>query len=134
MLVRAQVASFKQWSAANEERHHLRWHWHNFFNDYDILLTPIMATPAFLHDQRPFGERTIEVDHQQRPYFEQVFWAGLTGVAHLPSTVVPTGLNADGLPIGIQIVGGEYDDLITIGVAQELEALGFTFTPPQNYS
>lgn len=134
MLVRAQVASFKQWSAANEERHHLRWHWHNFFNDFDILLTPIMATPAFLHDQRPFGERTIEVDHQQRPYFEQVFWAGLTGVAHLPSTVVPTGLNADGLPIGIQIVGGEYDDLITIGVAQELEALGFTFTPPQNYS
>ena len=49
-----------------------------------------------------------------------MFWAGLTGVAHLPSTVIPTGLNKDGLPIGVQIVGPEYGDLITIGIAEEL--------------
>jgi amidase len=92
-----------------------------------------MATPAFTHDHRKFSERTLLVDNQQRPYFEQVFWAGLTGVAYLPSTCVPTGLNDDGLPIGVQIAGPEYADLITIGVAQELEAMGFRFTPPSNY-
>ncbi len=133
-IFRAQVASFKNWSAANEERHHLRWHWHRFFQDYDILLTPMMATPAFAHDHSKFGSRTVMVDNNERPYFEQVFWAGLTGVAQLPSTMIPTGLNDQGLPIGVQIVGPEYDDLITIGIAQELEALGFTFTPPANYS
>ncbi len=132
-VLRAQVSSFKDWGSANEARHQLRWRWHEFFNQYDILLTPMMATPAFKHDHRKFGERTIMVDNEERPYFEQVFWAGLTGVAFLPSTVIPTGLTEDGLPIGVQIVSAEYNDLITIGIAQELEAAGFTFTPPPNY-
>ncbi len=133
-VMRAQVAQFKQWHAANEQRHQLRWQWHEFFEHYDILITPVMATAAFPHDQRKFSERTITVDNDSRPYFEQVFWAGLTGVAYLPSTVIPTGLNDAGLPIGVQIVGREYDDLITIGVAEELEAMGFAFTPPPRYS
>ena len=73
------------------------------------------------------------VNNEERPYFEQVFWAGLTGVSFLPSTIIPTGLNDEGLPIGVQIVGPEYADLITIGVAQALEAEGFVFTPPPAY-
>ena len=132
-VLRAQVSTFKEWRSANELRQHLRWHWHEYFKNIDVLLTPMMATAAFAHDHRSFGERTLLVDNQERPYFEQVFWAGLTGVAYLPSTVVPTGLNDEGLPIGVQIVGPEFDDLITIGVAQELEAMGLTFTPPPAY-
>ncbi|MEE4281936.1 MAG: amidase, partial [Pseudomonadales bacterium] len=69
-VLRAQVASFKQWGAANEARHHLRWHWHEFFKSYDVLLTPMMATAAFPHDHRKFSERTLMVDNQERPYFE----------------------------------------------------------------
>ena len=131
---RAQVSSFKNWVGANEARHQLRWRWHEFFQNFDILLTPMMATPAFEHDHRKFGERTILVDNQERPYFEHVFWAGLTGVAYLPSTVIPTGLNDAGLPIGVQIVGPEYDDLVTICIPRELEQIGFTFTPPPRYA
>lgn len=131
--LRAQVSSFKEWSQANEMRHQLRWRWHEYFQQYDILITPMMATPAFKHDQRPFAERTLQVDNQERPYFEQVFWAGLTGVAYLPSTVIPTGLNDLGLPIGVQIVGPQYGDLITIGVAQKLESMGFVFEAPAAY-
>ena len=82
-IFRAQVANFRAWSGANESRHKLRWIWHEFFNEYDVLITPIMATAAFEHDHRRFGERTIMVDNDERPYFEQVFWAGLTGVAYL---------------------------------------------------
>ena len=93
----------------------------------------MMPTPAFPHDHRAFGERTIMVDNQEIPYFNQVFWAGLTGVSYLPSTVIPTGLNPQGLPIGLQIVGPEYGDLITIEVAKQLEATGFQFTPPPDY-
>ncbi|MGD8417311.1 MAG: amidase family protein, partial [Pseudomonadales bacterium] len=131
--LRAQVASFKEWKQHNELRDHLRWSWHEFFGDHDVLITPIMPTAAFKHDQRPFSERTIRVNNEERPYFEQVFWAGLTGVSYLPSTIVPTGLNGEGLPIGVQIVGPEYGDLITIGVARALEAEGFAFVPPPDY-
>jgi amidase len=131
--LRAQTATFRDWSAANEARHKLRWHWHDFFQDHDILLAPIMPTSAFPHDHRPFGERTLQVDDLEIPYFQQVFWAGLTGIAYLPSTVVPTGLDETGLPIGIQIIGPEYADLITIGVARQLERLGCRFVPPSAY-
>ncbi|MFT7286499.1 MAG: amidase [Halieaceae bacterium] len=132
-ILRAQLCSFKEWGASNDFRQHLRWSWHEFFQDYDILLTPIMPTAAFPHDHRDFAERQIAIDEQQRPYFDQVFWAGLTGVAYLPSTVIPTGLNDQGLPIGVQLVGPEYADMMTIAVAEALEKLGYAFTPPPHY-
>jgi amidase len=132
-VFRANVASFKTWAAANEARHKLRWAWHEYFSQFDALIMPIMPTPAFEHDHRPLSERTILVDNAERHYFDQVFYAGLTGVTFLPSTVIPTGLNQDGLPIGVQIVGPEFGDLVAIGIAQELERLGFDFTPPAAY-
>jgi amidase len=132
-MVRAQLCSFKEWGANNDLRQHLRWSWHAFFQDYDILLTPIMPTAAFPHDHRDFAERQIAIDDLSRPYFDQVFWAGLTGVAYLPSTVIPTGLDDEGLPIGVQLVGPEYGDMITIAVAEALESLGYAFTPPARY-
>jgi len=92
-----------------------------------------MATSAFPHDHRPFGERTVQVNGKPVGYFEQVFWAGLASLAYLPSTVVPTGPDADGLPIGVQIIGPEYGDLITIGVGKLLEQEGFAFSPPPGY-
>ena len=51
-----------------------------------------------------------------------------------PSTVIPTGLTEEGLPIGIQIIGPEYGDLKTIGLAKLLEKEGYNFIPPSNYS
>ena len=131
--VRAQVASFKMWKQNDEQRAQLRWRWHEFFKDYDLLLTPVAATAAFAHDHRPFGERTIEVNGRPQPYFDQLFWAGLTCSVYLPSTVIPTGLNGDGLPIGVQIAGPEYGDLLTIGAAKLLEEAGFRFGPPAGY-
>ncbi len=133
-LLRTQVSSFKSWRQNNELREHLRWKWHDFFQRHDVLLTPIMPTAAFPHDHRPFGERTVMVDNLELPYFRQTFWAGLTGVAFLPSTVIPTGLNGEGLPIGLQLVGPEYADLITIGVAHQLELNGCRFIPPAAYA
>lgn len=132
-VLRAQVATYRDWSVNNEARTHLRWAWHSFFEQFDVLLTPVMPTAAWPHDHGLFGQRKITVDNEERPYFEQVFWAGLTGVSYLPSTVIPTGLNGEGLPIGIQIVGAEYNDLITIAVARLLEHSGYTFTPPPAY-
>ena len=132
-VFRAQVASFRTWKQFDERRAHLRWKWHEFFGKYDLLLMPIMCTAAFRHDHRPMGQRTISVNGASQPYFDQVFWAGLPSASYLPSTVIPTGLNDEGLPIGVQIVGPEYGDLITIGAARMMEAAGFRFTPPQDY-
>ena len=133
-IQRSQVARFREWSANNEKRTHLRWQWHEFFSRFDLVLAPVMATSAFPHNHKPFGERTVTVNGKEVPYFDQVFWAGLASVAYLPSTVIPAGPDANGLPIGVQIIGPEYGDLITIGVAKLLENEGFAFAPPPGYA
>ena len=133
-VFRAQVASFKVWKQNDEQRSRIRWQWHEFFKEYDLVLMPIMCTAAFPHDHRPMGERTIEVNGKAHRYFEQVFWAGLASASYLPATVIPAGLNEQGLPIGVQIVGPEYGDRITIAAAELMESAGFNFTPPPDYA
>jgi amidase len=128
--VRRQVAMYREVAKANEARMRYRWAWHEFFTHYDVMVLPISATPAFVHDHRPFGERTLMINGVARPYFQQTFWAGLAVCSYLPGTIVPTGPNQDGLPIGVQIIGPEFGDLKTIGFAKLLEAAGFAFAPP----
>ena len=60
-------------------------------------------------------------------------WSGLPGISHLPSTVIPTGPGDAGLPIGVQIIGPAYGDLVTIQSAQLLEREGFAFQAPPGY-
>ncbi len=131
--MRSQVASYRDVMLANESRTHLRWAWHEFFKQYDVMVMPISATPAFEHDHRPFGQRTLMINGEARPYFQQTFWAGLAICSYLPGTVIPTGPNAEGLPIGVQIIGPAFGDLKTIGFAKLLEREGFAFTPPPGY-
>ncbi len=131
-LTRASTQFYRDWHQENEKRTHLRWAWHRFFKDYDLLLTPMCSTSAFPHDHNPkLSERTVPVNNEQRPYMEQLFWAGLSGVSMLPSTVVPTGPDDAGLPIGVQIIGGEMQDLKTVAFARMVhkELGGFVPAP-----
>jgi len=129
---RGMVLNHREWIRYNFKREHLRFAWDDFFEDWDILLCPQMATPAFRHDHRPFGQRTIDVDGVQRDYFEQLFWSGLVTNAYLPSTVFPTGLSREGLPIGVQAVGAAYRDYRTIEFARLMadEIGGFQMPAP----
>ena len=131
--LRRRTATYWEYAQANEARTRMRWAWHEFFKTHDALIAPIMATPAFEHDHTPLEYRTIEVDGVVQPYRQQIFWAALAVCAYLPSTVVPAGLGDDNLPIGVQIIGPEFGDLKTIGLARLLEDAGFAFTPPAGY-
>ena len=80
------------------------------------------------------ASRRLKVDSEDQPYFQQLFWAGLITASYLPSTVFPTGPSLEGLPIGLQAVGAEYDDYATIDftrlVAEEIGG----FAPPPAYT
>jgi fatty acid amide hydrolase 2 len=62
------------------------------------------------------------------------FWeAGYTGIYNalgLPVTQVPTGLDGDGLPTGLQVVGAPGEDALCVAVAQALEADLGGWVPP----
>jgi amidase len=132
--LRGAVLSHRDWIRAQNARERLRHAWRDFFDEWDILVCPQMATTAFVHDHSDLQSRTVEVDGQSRPYFEPLFWAGLVTGVYLPSTVFPTGPSAAGLPIGLQAVGAEYDDLRTIDFTRLLAREIGGFVPPPAYS
>ena len=131
--LRRQLATFRDYALANETRTQSRWAWHEFFKSWDVILMPVTTTPAFEHDHGPWHERSLQVDNETRGYGEGVFWSGHAINNYLPSTVIPTGTVGEGLPIGVQIMGPEYGDLKTIGMAKLLEASGFSFVAPPGF-
>jgi amidase len=129
--LRGIVMHHRDWIRHNFRRERLRRAWDEFFAEWDVLVCPQMATPAFPHDHRPFAERTINVDGVEQPYWQQLFWAGMVSNAYLPSTVFPTGPGSDGLPIGLQAISGPYRDYRTIEFASLMaEEIGGFAAPP----
>jgi len=131
--IRAVVQSHRDWTRQSHQRARLRQAWTAFFDDWDVVLCPIMPTTAFPHDHSDFMRRTVEVDGSPRSYARQIFWAGLATVAYLPSTVFPTGAADDGLPLGLQVVGREFDDYTCIEFARLAAREIGGFTPPAGY-
>jgi len=133
VMARSAVQHHRDWLRASNMRERLRMAWRTFFDEWDILICPQMATTAFEHDHRPFEQRTLVVDNEVQPYFQQLFWSGLITVGYMPSTVFPTGPSRDGLPIGLQAVSAEYNDYLCIDFARLLgEEMG-GFTPPPGF-
>lgn len=121
VTLRAMVQHHRDWIGANERRTHLRWAWRRFFDSHDLLLCPIMPVAAFPRDESEDMEaRTVRINGKAVRYFDQLFWAGLTGVAYLPSVIAPIGQTADGLPVGLQIVAPEMGDKTAIRFAELL--------------
>ncbi|MFW6052468.1 MAG: amidase [Desulfosalsimonas sp.] len=121
----------RDWSLRNTERIKIRQKWADFFKEFDILICPPTPLPAITHDHRYFYDRRITVNGQQREYNDLIAWAGLVGVAHLPSTVMPVGLNPEGLPVGMQVVGPYLEDRTPIQAAKLFSEILGGFTPPQ---
>ncbi len=73
----------------------------DFFDDYDLLLSPTMATPAFEIGKRPevIGGREVDPQWGFLPFTYLINMTGQT------ASSVPCGFSADGLPIGLHIIG-----------------------------
>ena len=132
-MVRFGVQEHGEWLQSDNLRFGLRKAWQAFFQDWDILICPQVATAAFPHDHGEYLERRLVVDNESQNYFQQVFWAGIITVAHLPSTVFPTGPSKGGLPIGLQAVGAEFNDYTTIEFARLMAQELGGFVPPPDY-
>lgn len=122
------------WLHACDRREKLRTLWRAFFGDVDALLTPMMATSAFPHMRElKRQDQYLDVDGTLQPNADTYYWIGLASAAHLPSTLVPAGMNKDGLPIGMQIIGPEAHDRRCIRLAELLEESFRGFTAPAGY-
>lgn len=134
-MVHANTMTHRQWHAWDEARQVLRVKWAEFFREWDLLLCPAAATAAFPQNQNgERWERMVMVNGKPQPSTTQMFWAGLSGMAYLPSSVAPAGFGSEGLPVGVQIIGPEYGDLACIAAARFLEREFQPFTPPPGFA
>jgi amidase len=130
----ASELAHRDWLQLDEERTRMRLAWREFFREWDIVLCPIAARVAFEHLHGPYRGRKLRVDDVELPYFQQLFWAGLATCSYLPSTVFPTGLGTQQLPIGLQAIGDSYADLQTIEFARLLSQEVGGFQPPPGFN
>lgn len=86
------------------------------FDDVDVLLLPVAACgPSRTNapDERPDGGGALR--SAVRP------WTVLANLCGLPACAVPAGLDDDGLPVGVQVVGRPGEDARVLDVAAAVE-------------
>ncbi len=72
-----------------------------FFDDFDLLISPTLAVPAFPIKQRPSVIGGREVD----PFWGFVPFTYLINITGQTAASVPCGYSSDGMPIGLHIIG-----------------------------
>jgi len=92
---------------------------------FPILICPTCAIPAFRHGERDWMVQGRKVEYLKAMSYSQ--WFNLLGN---PAAVVPAGRSAEGLPIGVQIVGRPWEDEAVLAVAAKLEAATGGFRRP----
>lgn len=132
LQMRGGTMSYAERMPWEEKQVQLRAKWASFFNDYDVVLSPVLMRPAFPHDQSTnWHKRKLTVNGRERDYMDVLIWAGPAVVSYLPATSAPVGLTSEGLPVGVQIIGPHMGDRTTIAVAGMLEEIlgGFKVPP-----
>jgi Asp-tRNA(Asn)/Glu-tRNA(Gln) amidotransferase A subunit family amidase len=122
------LRQFLEWSAAEPaltgenlldvwiRRDELRARFLRQMQQYEILMCPAAAIPAFRH-----GERSWPVDGQTVNYLDAWSYAEFFNLLGNPAVVVPAGRSPEGLPIGVQIVGRPWEEEQILSVAAMLE-------------
>lgn len=90
-------------------------HMRQFMQRFDVLVTPSVAVPAF--DALPAGQRPMSAE-------TMLGWTPFSypfNLTQQPACSIPCGLTADGLPIGLQIVGPMFGDALVLRTARAFE-------------
>jgi Asp-tRNA(Asn)/Glu-tRNA(Gln) amidotransferase A subunit family amidase len=89
-----------------------------FFRRYDLLVTPTTRTAAWPIDQMYPSE---VAGHPVRTTIDAMMPTYAVTMAQLPAISVPAGFTPEGLPVGMQIVGGRHADALVLRAAAAFE-------------
>ena len=91
-----------------------------FFEEYDLLLSPATVVPPYPVEQRFVAELG---DHKFSNYVEWLSIAYAITITGHPALSVPAGFTKDGLPVGLQIVGGPRGEANLLSAANLYEEI-----------
>ena len=116
----APEASVELSAHVQSTRFRLMREWSGFFADHPILLSPTWGMPPFEH-AADIGQSEGLIRDTLRPVLPANFLA-------LPGAIVPAG-TADGLPVGVQVMGDRFTDLRCLDVAGQIQSAVGAPTP-----
>jgi amidase len=117
-FAQAMHATIRQYTAILMKRDGLIAVLEQFFATWDALLCPVTVGPAFPHC--PTGT-PIAVDGHTVPYWlALVAYTSPFNVTGHPAVVLPLGQSAEGLPIGLQVVGRRWSEMHLLAIAARL--------------
>jgi amidase len=90
-----------------------------FFQRFDLLLTPVLASTPIPCDR--WSERGWAANIYANMRFAP--FAGAWNFAGYPAASVPAGIHSDGMPMSVQIVGSRGREGLILSVARQLELL-----------
>ncbi len=101
---------------AQQKRGALGMHMNLFHRDYDLLVTPTLAVPAFDVGKecpdKPQGGRWTDWTPFTYPF----------NLTQQPAASIPCGFTKAGLPVGLHIVGRRYADATVLRAARAFES------------
>jgi amidase len=92
--------------------------------DVSILLSPVSTTTAFRHGEGTWRPGAAQC-YRDTMRFSQ--WLNLTG---FPGVSVPVSVSADGLPVGVQVIGRPHEEELVLAVAEKIETARGTWQAP----
>lgn len=99
-----------------------------FFQNYDFLITPTMATTAFEVNNPPQKINDKNVNDELWDFTPFTYYFNLTGN---PAATIPVGFDKKNLPIGLQVIGKMGKEFEVLQISNEFENL---FNWPKNIS
>ena len=94
-----------------------------FFRSYDLLITPTVPVVAYEVGRNNPAHIAEMFSEQEQIYNLVNYYQYPFNYTHNPAISVPCGLNKDGLPIGLQIIGAFGDDYRVLVAARAMEML-----------
>ncbi|MET2829027.1 amidase [Mesorhizobium shangrilense] len=104
--------------------------WDQFFESWDALLCPVAMTTAFPHCE---PGTSIKVDGKKQSYWMLPAYGAVFNYSGHPALALPCGLDSDGLPIGLQLVGKRWSESWLLCIARAIEPLAGGFRRPPGY-
>ncbi len=112
-----------EWFTLGDEQARNRRAWAALFAHYGAVIAPTVGMTAFPHDDTPLFERRLTIDGVDTKFGAQFAFPGIATFPMLPATSVPIGTDADGLPIGVQVITDMWRDHDAIAIARTLHDL-----------
>jgi Asp-tRNA(Asn)/Glu-tRNA(Gln) amidotransferase A subunit family amidase len=95
---------------------------------HPVLLMPVASITAFRHRERKFSTETKTIG-----LFQAMMTVTTFNVLGLPALVVPFGIDEEGLPVGVQLVGRPWQEEVLLDLGMRLEAARGPFKRPPEW-